>query len=314
MDGRKLLKTFIIVFIITAIVAVFFLYAFTYHKATIRHWMQKNPSQGQNKYGDTFYAQKFPSAIIIGVKKGGTKALISMLDAHPNIKAAKGEVHFFDRITNYGEGLGWYLRRMPLTTSGELGIEKSPSYFVVPEVPRRIARFSKDVKLILTVRDPVARLISDYTQLNGKKAHRGRKRKSFEKYVFKPDGSIFKVSMIQVSMYDTHFKRWLDFFSRSQILVVDGDRLIKDPFEEISRVEKFLNVPQYFTKGMFHYNVTKGFYCWKTARANMKCLGSHKGRKHPNVSNDTIVKLKDFYKPHMASFCSLANIDFNLCK
>lgn len=49
---------------------------------------------------------RFPQAIIIGVKKGGTRALLEFLKVHPDIKAPGPEIHFFDR--HYDRGLEWY--------------------------------------------------------------------------------------------------------------------------------------------------------------------------------------------------------------
>ncbi|WKY04621.1 hypothetical protein Q1695_005548 [Nippostrongylus brasiliensis] len=48
----------------------------------------------------------FPSAIIVGVKKAGTRALLEFLRLNPTIRAPGPEVHFFDK--NYHEGLDWY--------------------------------------------------------------------------------------------------------------------------------------------------------------------------------------------------------------
>jgi hypothetical protein len=57
-----------------------------------------------------------------------------MLNLHPRIQKAAGEVHFFDRDENYVKGLEWYRKKMPNTFRGQITIEKSPSYFVTPEV------------------------------------------------------------------------------------------------------------------------------------------------------------------------------------
>jgi superoxide dismutase len=57
-----------------------------------------------------------------------------MLNLHPHIQKAAGEVHFFDRDENYLKGLEWYRRKMPHSFRGQITIEKSPSYFVTPEV------------------------------------------------------------------------------------------------------------------------------------------------------------------------------------
>ncbi|KPP74389.1 heparan sulfate glucosamine 3-O-sulfotransferase 3B1-like [Scleropages formosus] len=50
--------------------------------------------------------KKLPQAIIIGVKKGGTRALLEFLRVHPDVRAVGAEPHFFDR--NYDKGLRWY--------------------------------------------------------------------------------------------------------------------------------------------------------------------------------------------------------------
>lgn len=51
-------------------------------------------------------SKKLPQAVIIGVKKGGTRALLEFLRLHPDIRAVGAEPHFFDR--NYDKGLEWY--------------------------------------------------------------------------------------------------------------------------------------------------------------------------------------------------------------
>lgn len=47
-------------------------------------------------------ARQFPTALIIGVKKGGTRALLEFIRVHPDVRAAGNEVHFFDR--HYSKG------------------------------------------------------------------------------------------------------------------------------------------------------------------------------------------------------------------
>ncbi|XP_006791309.1 heparan sulfate glucosamine 3-O-sulfotransferase 3A1-like [Neolamprologus brichardi] len=107
-------------------------------------------------------SKKLPQALIIGVKKGGTRALLEFLRVHPDIRAVGAEPHFFDR--NYHNGLEWYRELMPKTLEGQITMEKTPSYFVTREAPARISAMSRNTKLIVVVRDPVTRAISDYTQ------------------------------------------------------------------------------------------------------------------------------------------------------
>jgi len=71
----------------------------------------KEPQDGAPKY--RFLRQqglrpsrKLPDALIIGVKKGGTRALLEFVRLHPDVRAAGSEVHFFDRF--YTKGFTWY--------------------------------------------------------------------------------------------------------------------------------------------------------------------------------------------------------------
>lgn len=66
------------------------------------------PVQGDNNISisNNFGSKKFPQAIIIGVKKGGTRALLEFLRIHPDVRAVGAEPHFFDRF--YDKGLEWY--------------------------------------------------------------------------------------------------------------------------------------------------------------------------------------------------------------
>lgn len=57
---------------------------------------------------------------------------------------------------------------MPKALDGQIVMEKTPRYFVTVETPARVHAMSKDVKLIVVVRDPVTRAISDYTQIISK--------------------------------------------------------------------------------------------------------------------------------------------------
>lgn len=113
--------------------------------------------------------QRLPQCIIIGVRKAGTRAVLEYLSLNHHIAKAESEVHFFDNDEHYSLGLDYYRRQMPKSNSAQYTIEKSPAYFVTSNVPERIKAMNSSIKLILIVRDPVTRLISDYTQLASNK-------------------------------------------------------------------------------------------------------------------------------------------------
>lgn len=65
-----------------------------------------NPEESGIPVSNSFGTKRFPQAIIIGVKKGGTRALLEFLRIHPDVRAVGAEPHFFDRF--YDRGLEWY--------------------------------------------------------------------------------------------------------------------------------------------------------------------------------------------------------------
>lgn len=141
-------------------------------------------------------ARRLPDVLLIGVKKSGTRALLEFIRVHPDVRAAGNEIHFFDR--HYSFGLSWYRKKMPPTITGQLTMEKTPSYFVTASAPARVHKMNPKIKLLVVVRNPVTRaisgkislklslsfdyqrLFSDYTQSSSK----NRDMKKFEELSF----------------------------------------------------------------------------------------------------------------------------------
>uniref|UniRef100_A0A8B9S5P6 Sulfotransferase n=1 Tax=Apteryx owenii TaxID=8824 RepID=A0A8B9S5P6_APTOW len=253
--------------------------------------------------------KRLPQALIIGVKKGGTRALLEAIRAHPDVRAVGTEPHFFDR--NYEKGLEWYRSVMPKTLEGQITMEKTPSYFVTNEAPKRIHSMAKDTKLIVVVRNPVTRAISDYTQTLSKKPEIP----TFEVLAFKNrtlgliDASW---SAIRIGIYALHLENWLQYFPLSQILFVSGERLITDPAGEMAKVQDFLGLKRIVTEKHFYFNKTKGFPCLKKPEDSSapRCLGKSKGRTHPKIDPDVIHRLRKFYKPFNVMFYQMTGQDF----
>ncbi|XP_023658579.1 heparan sulfate glucosamine 3-O-sulfotransferase 4-like [Paramormyrops kingsleyae] len=253
--------------------------------------------------------KKLPQAIIIGVKKGGTRALLEALRVHPDVRAVGVEPHFFDR--NYEKGLDWYRDLMPSTLEGQITMEKTPSYFVTNSAPKRIHSMAKDTKLIIVVRNPVTRAISDYTQTLSKRPEIP----TFEVLAFKNrtlgliDASW---SALRIGIYALHLESWMQYFPLSQIHFVSGERLIVDPGGELARVQDFLGLKRIVTDKHFYFNKTKGFPCLKKPEDSSapRCLGKSKGRTHPKIDSDVIHRLHKFYKPFNMMFYQMTGQNF----
>lgn len=117
--------------------------------------------------------RRLPQCIIIGARKCGTRALLEFLNIHPKIQKAAVEMHFFDDDDKYDHGLDWYRRHMPFSFQDQITVEKSPAYFITERVPGRIRAMNESIRLLLLVREPVTRVISDYTQLYSNKLRKG---------------------------------------------------------------------------------------------------------------------------------------------
>ena len=52
---------------------------------------------------------QLPNCLLIGVRKGGTRALIEMMGLHSKVHIARDEIHFFDNDENYKKVSAYHL-------------------------------------------------------------------------------------------------------------------------------------------------------------------------------------------------------------
>jgi hypothetical protein len=193
---------------------------------------------------------------------------------------------------------------MPITKYNQsITIEKTPYYFIDKYTPLRIAQFLPEVKLILILRDPIIRAISDYVQLK----NRHRFYPTFDELISYKNFT--RWTPIKIGCYTKYLRRWLKYFPLKQIHFVNGENLIHRPWEELEYVQRFLNISINIRQEDFYFNSNKrGFPC---IRQSNGCLGSDKGRQHPIILDKTREKLKKFYSICNAQLKQLAHIDFS---
>lgn len=267
-----------------------------------------NPNETTNSSS----SRRMPGAIIIGVRKGGTRALLEMLNLHPDVEVAKAEVHYFNLDENFYKGLDWYRAQMPLTQAGQVTVEKTPGYFTAPMVPARIWSMNPAVKVLLIVRDPAERLVSDYTQVLHNRIQQNKTYQPLEELLLRRGHINPNYKALQRSLYHQHLARWLALFPREQIHIVDGEALIRDPFPELQKAEKFLELPPRIMPDNFYFNATKGFYCLLSA-GHDKCLDESKGRPHAPLSKEAFQKLCRFLKLPNLIFFRMTAQTFGWC-
>ncbi|XP_059214875.1 heparan sulfate (glucosamine) 3-O-sulfotransferase 1-like1 [Centropristis striata] len=271
---------------------------------------------GANVSGDASTApppgtsKRAPHSIIIGVRKGGTRALLEMLDIHPEVAAAATEVHFFDWDENYGKGFEWYRDLMPYSYPHQITVEKTPGYFTSALAPERICAMNSSIKLLLILRDPAERVISDYTQVYFNRLENHKPVQAIENLLVRNGALNIRYKAIQRSLYDVHMRNWLRHFPLEQIHIVDGDALIRDPLPELQKVERFLNLPPRIVSSNFYFNQTKGFYCIRSD-GRERCLHESKGRPHPAVNSTVLQQLRSYLQEHNRTFFRLVRRTFD---
>ena len=195
-----------------------------------------------------------------------------------------------------------YKDYLPCSYPGQLTLDHSPGYSSSNIARDLIYEFNPKIRLILIVRDPIERCISYYTFF--KKNYYNR---SFEDVMCgeeRPKGIIWK----QSSYYDL-ITKWLQKFSREQVLVIEANEIRYKPYDVMVRVENFLGIDNVVRRSDFRFNEEKQFYCYMID-GKLTCLGSTKGLEHPTVDPACIEKLKFYFESSNRKFFELIGKDY----
>ncbi|MFI6176539.1 sulfotransferase domain-containing protein [Nonomuraea sp. NPDC051191] len=216
----------------------------------------------------TSSARVLPSFLIVGAQRCGTTSLYRALAQHPLLLKPvlhKG-VHYFD--VGYDRPMAWYQAHFPLRAGAALlahryggrahAFESSPYYLFHPLAGERIAADLPGVKLIVLVRDPVARASSAHAH----ELARGFESEShFESALeLEAERLAGAEESLRVSPFAEHHShrhhayvargRYADqldrlepLFGRDRLLVLDSHRFFAEPETAYDRVLEFLTVP-----------------------------------------------------------------------
>lgn len=194
-----------------------------------------------------------PTFLIIGAQKAATTWLSDILRQHPQVCMPKEkELHFFNKTYNYEKGLAWYERQFSGCSDKKAYGEATPNYLWTnpcPEeikasrrirnIPEKVNSAYPDIKLIVTLRDPIDRAISAY------RTHIRAGRVS-------PWQSIIDVAhqygIVTMGDYETQILHWFEYFSPSQFhfLVFEEDIKINQE-HTVRELFRFLDIDPTFT-------------------------------------------------------------------
>lgn len=183
--------------------------------------------------------------LIIGAQKAGTTSLRAFFGNVPDhLFILKSEQHFWNREGQYRDGFGVaeYSGLFAEARSNQLVGEKSPNYLTSFDAPARIARHFPEVKLIALLRDPADRAYSAYW--HGRRVGAIDASTSFSQSIKeyranhgKPYGDL-----VTAGLYSKHIDRYLEFFPKEQLLILDFQKVLTSPDTELPRSLSFLGL------------------------------------------------------------------------
>ena len=176
-----------------------------------------------------------PTFLGIGVPRGGTTWLHTLLASHPEVymPTRRKEIRFFEKY--YERGLSWYSTFFCPPEQAEryraIG-EISTQYYDCEACPQRISTILPQAKLIIMLRNPVNRAYSHYGFVVQRRNYRG----SFQEFLASRNAALEK------GFYSRYLKQYLRYFDRNQILAPLFEEVFIDDFKTKKTIADFLDI------------------------------------------------------------------------
>ncbi len=266
----------------------------------------KNKLNEQWRYLSSDF-RMLPDFIIIGAARAGTTSLYNYLVQHPQILPAfRKEIHFFDY--KFSKGLRWYRLHFPLkwsTRKPKLTGEATPYYMFHPLAPERIARILPNVRLICLLRHPVNRALSSYyNQLRLGLEHRKAFEEAIEneiEVIREEEQKIIKEghdfsfthkyhSYLSRGIYVTQLTRWLQYFKREQLLILNSEEFYENTPKVFSETIQFLGLQEWMPDKFNPYNT---------------------GGEYPEIDSRVRERLMTYYAPYNQQLYALIGRTYN---
>jgi len=246
-----------------------------------------------------------PDFCVIGPIKSGTSDLAVNIMLHPNVIAPLSKEFF----SSYPEDwrIFYPTERHKKAHAAHSGLALSP--FLAPylhnmDLTYNLSQVQPDTKIVLTLRDPVKRI---YSQWKWEIFIAGKKRAnelpfltSFSAYVDKalavfPEYPMYTATgfdPLQTSIYWKAVSYWIECFGRDNVVVLDVADYFFDSKRFLNRIYEFVGLP--------------GFDC---------PLSNNKVNENPIVlpppDEQSMAKLAAFFKPHNEQLWSLLGREFD---
>lgn len=199
--------------------------------------------------------------VVPGAPKSGTSSLHAMLDAHPQIEMSRvKEPHHFAIDGRFAAGAASHNALFAPSNNAVWRGEASTIYCLSEKARRRIYDCLCSPKVILLLREPVARTISHFRWLT-KLGHENRALGE----AIRADGFGFDAerhfdgfyrAYVQFSKYATFVPLWREQFGAENVLILRSEALRANPSTQLRRCSDFLGVSEHAEVSPAALNVT----------------------------------------------------------
>ena len=188
---------------------------------------------------------RLPDFLGLGTQKGGTTSLHQWLSNHPQVfLPACKEVHYFDLRPE--QPSSWYanhfLDAKPEQTCGEI----TPFYLFHPDVPARIHTVVPEVRMIVLLRDPVERTLSQvfHARKRGFETLMPEDALAAEPSRLQSGNqeSLQKHSYVSRSKYLEQLDRYEQLFPKNQLLIIKSEQMFSEPEAIWRQILDFLKI------------------------------------------------------------------------
>lgn len=203
----------------------------------------------------------FPNTFLIGVQKAGTTTLNDWISQHPQVYCYNSlkDIPLFVKFPQPQQLNKRLLLETPAYNSEPVIFHSAVNYIFYPSLLQQIAQKQPGAKLILIIRNPVARAISSYFYFR-KMLRESHDIETALLYQPKKDFEITRdnndFTYIEHGFYYQQVKTCLQYFSKEQLLLLDYDELKHDPNHLLKKVYGFLNIDADFKANLSAKNVT----------------------------------------------------------
>lgn len=218
-----------------------------------------------------------PDFLIVGAQKAGTTSLHFYLSQHEKLSGSvPKEIHYFDREDNFNLGDQWYRNHFKdhNATTENLYFEGTPDYLYRSFSAEKIYQFNLNMKIIILLREPVARAYSAWNMFRDfKEGRKGipdsvktgyikdlpnniydqlyRNKEGFPSFkecvnmemsYLENSSSLEEPSFVRRGIYVSQIEKYLSLFPSNQVKILGFRDLIDNKVQTLNEILNFLNI------------------------------------------------------------------------